>query len=157
MRIRPTISSLQELKKMPYELLSKTHDLEKGGKRRQRALEQDLKDRFFVVSMLRHLRSTVESGLTYVGNNSAEAAVEDYLSRFGTFVDVVERNCATSSPLDKGSVANLLTAHTDLFNTLLELDAGVEIRVDADAWHQAIWCALAIWGDDLTISRESLP
>jgi hypothetical protein len=133
------------LKKLCYRLLRNLHDLERGGKRRTHVIEKTTEDRHFAALMIREMSRLYRASSEGYSKEDSSAYLERFVGSLDELAEVVEQNCRSSKPLEKGYVSAILTQQTITFHDVTE--AGLQLQVDNDRLHYTILAAVSGWGD----------
>lgn len=149
MSLKVRLTSTKEQKKVGYRLLKKMQGLE-HPRTRHEILTKRAANTHYVCLVLKHLTDYMRHSLGDISDPHVVTLIKKYLGHLERFTAEVETNCATSRPLQKGTVARLLTSHTRTFNRIVE--RGDQPKLNGQIgpiWEQAVVAAIVIWDNHL--------
>ncbi len=152
MRLKESISSKRELKKMTYKLLKKMYGLERGKK--SQLCSKTCRIDPCIVACIGHIRNLLAHALQNILQQSQSGSLSVKIRRYLASLDqLLQKVTAISSSnirLEKGLISRLLRSHTKLFNAILSSENNLDVQFSPSEWSGAVLTAVAIWGNNIS-------
>jgi len=150
MKVRLDTTTVRDLKRLSYELLSKLHDLERP-KKIKALFAVILSGRPAALRMAEHVSSVLGSVLGSLGDESdaVRASGSQLLNRLPRLLGEIEHAIESGAPLRTRTLAWVLTSHTETFNRIRDEPIPVDFTEElVSEWVGAVQCAVATWKDN---------